>query len=255
MSETYSFSKLKSFEQCRYQYFLTYVLDPERTEEENNAFAEYGGFVHKLLERYGKGELEVFELANEYETHFFEEVLSPFPNSYGKYLGDGYYADGYKFLSEFEGYEDMDVVGIEQEVLMQINDLPTPYMFKGYIDLLYKDKDNNLIIRDWKSKSKFASKREQAEYAKQLYTYARYVKETYGVFPTAMEFYLFRTQTSIIIPFVMDDYDKTWEWVNTTISTIRETTDYPLTINRYYCENLCGYRTVCNQQTEDENGI
>ena len=54
---------------------------------------------------------------------------------------------------------------------------------------------------DHKSKGKFKSKKEQAEYARQLYVYAKYVKEKYGKFPKVLIFNMFNAGELIKIPF------------------------------------------------------
>lgn len=53
---TYSFSKLKCFYNCKYYYYLHY-FDDDGMEPESHGTSEFGRFIHKILELYGKGEL------------------------------------------------------------------------------------------------------------------------------------------------------------------------------------------------------
>ena len=96
--EKYSFSKLSSFHQCPLQYWYTYIA---REQGENNAFAQYGSFVHSLLERWGKDELAEYELLGEYEDKFFDRVTQGFPPNNYTDLSKKYYDDGVQFFFFF----------------------------------------------------------------------------------------------------------------------------------------------------------
>ena len=50
----------KLYETCRYAFY----------EEEPNAFSSFGKYVHSVLERYFKGELYAFELADVFEQEY-----------------------------------------------------------------------------------------------------------------------------------------------------------------------------------------
>ncbi len=43
-------------------------------KSENGFFGEYGSLIHKILEKYEKGELSLFELNDYYEEHFSDGV-------------------------------------------------------------------------------------------------------------------------------------------------------------------------------------
>jgi hypothetical protein len=58
------------------------------------AFAQYGLFMHKILEKYYKDELMVFELSQYYQDNFSNNVTERFaPNKYIN-LHDSYYEKG-----------------------------------------------------------------------------------------------------------------------------------------------------------------
>ena len=70
-SPVYSFSKIKTFYTCKYQYYMNYVLPIEqRPKKHENAFAQYGSFVHEILEKFFSGELAEFELTDYYAENF-----------------------------------------------------------------------------------------------------------------------------------------------------------------------------------------
>ena len=172
--ERYSFSKLTTFEQCRYQYYLNYI---EKRKGEQNAFAQYGTFAHLLLEQHAKGELAVWELLDAYTDLYDENVTLPFP--YNKYvdLAESYRHDGYEFFKTFDGLDDLDIMEVETRFAEPLDD----FLFTGVIDITYRDTDGGIVIRDWKSKSKFANKLELSNYARQPFSYALHIKNKYSV--------------------------------------------------------------------------
>jgi hypothetical protein len=76
---------------------------PAREQGENNAFAQYGSFVHSLLERWGKDELAEYELLGEYEDKFFDRVTQEFPPNKYTDLSKKYYDDGVQFFVKLRG--------------------------------------------------------------------------------------------------------------------------------------------------------
>ena len=54
---TWSFSRLNAFYNCAYEFYLHYI---ECNKSENGFFGEYGSLIHKILEKYEKGELSLF---------------------------------------------------------------------------------------------------------------------------------------------------------------------------------------------------
>lgn len=237
--EKYSFSKLSCFNQCKYQFFLKYIA---KASKENNAFAEFGKFVHEILERYAKGELAVFELSDIYKDEFCLAISENFP--YNKYtdLKEKYYIDGLNFFNSFSGLEDYEILGVEEKFKTNIDD---EFLFIGIIDLILKDKAGNLIIRDWKSKNKFKSKKEMDEYAKQLYLYSIYVKEKYGKYPDKLEFGLFRSNEIQSIDFNKNDFDNANKWMIETVKEIEQCDRFEEYTDFYYCNNLCEFRNLC----------
>jgi hypothetical protein len=143
---------------------------------------EYGAYLHQLLEKWAKGELEIFELLTEFENGYEINVPTPFPYLRNKkYMGDDYYYDAIDFFTDFDGIGDYEILGIEDHFEIQIED----FIFNGYIDLILKDKNDQLIVWDWKSKKSFKDAEEEKHYRRQLYLYSYYVKEKYGKFPSS----------------------------------------------------------------------
>lgn len=237
--ERYSFSKLSSWWTCPYGFFQRYI---EHKAGIGNAFSSFGTLVHEIMEEYAKGEIELWDLAQAYEWRFDSAVPEKFP--YNKYvdLRKTYYEQGLNFLKTFQGYEEVNILGVEEEFVLDIDD----WQFTGVIDLVFQDKDGRLIIRDYKSKAKFKNENEKAQYARQLYLYSLYVKEKYGRYPDELQFLMFRKQKDPVrIEFDVNDLEESLQWAKDTVRIIRNTFDYPAQCDEFYGENLCNHREYC----------
>lgn len=236
--ETYSFSKLSMFNTCKYGYYLTYV---EKRPGLNNAFASYGTLCHEILEQYAKGTYKLEDLASIFEWSFDVSVQEQFPPNKYADLRSSYYEDGLEFFKKFKGYDDCEILGVEEEFNINIRD----WILHGFIDLVYRDKDGKLIIRDYKSKSSFKSIIERDEYARQLYLYSLYVKDKYGEFPAELEFLMLRKNQTVKIVFDRFKLLETLDWANNTVDSIRDALDYPANLDYYFCNHICDYRNAC----------
>ena len=236
--ERYSFSKLNSWWTCPYGFKLRYI---DHLAGIGNAFASYGTFVHSLMERYAKGELEIWDMPNVYEWEFDSAVPEKFP--YNKYvvLRDSYYKQGLEYLKSFQGYDDYKILGVEENFEIKIDD----WVFVGIIDLVFEDKDGKLIIRDYKSKASFKDAKEQRDYARQLYLYSLYIKDKFGKYADELQFSMFRKQKIVPIQFDKNDLNEAKEWAKKTVRIIREAFDYPPTCDDFYADNLCNHRKYC----------
>lgn len=239
----WSFSSVNNYCTCPYGFKLSYI---EKKSKINNAFAEFGSFIHSLLERYFRGEVEFFELSQIYKDEYDVNVLHKFPDCKFCDLTEKYYKDGLSYLDSFEGLDsDLEVVGIEQKVELEINGKP----FIGYIDLILRDKtDGRYIIVDHKSKARFKSKKEREHYLLQLYLYSLHVKKIYGEYPKQLKFNMFRTKTWESEDFSEKTLQKAINWFDFTIELIKNDTDFVKMKDEFYCENLCSVREHCKKE-------
>lgn len=229
--KVWSFSSVKSFEQCPYSFYLHYV---EGEQELPNSFAQSGGYVHELLEKAYKKELYEFELADEFEAHYSENVTERFP-FYN--MAKSYYETSLEYLRTFEIDDDYDIIGVEKEIHCEIGE----YKFVGYIDLLLRDKaDGRLIIVDHKSKSAF-KKGEKEQYLLQLYLYSKKVYEEYGEYPKELWFNLYRAQKIEKVEFKEGGYSAALDWFKVAVDTILQEQEWECKPDSWYCANLCGF--------------
>lgn len=231
-TKAWSFSSVKLFATCPYAFYLRYI---KGEKESPNAFSQHGTLVHSLLERYFKGELFAFELADLFEQEYANVVTEQFP-FYNMYKS--YYDKTLQYLQNFEGI-DGEVLSVEQKLESIIGG----HKFIGYADLMLRD-DNGIVVIDHKSHAKWASKREREEYFRQLYLYAHVVKEMYGEFPRTLSFNRFRIPDEPMdsVVFRKEDYDVTLDWFKRIVDTILKEDNWECRVNDFYCKSLCGMR-------------
>lgn len=251
IQDVYSFSSINTFDQCKYQYYLNYVLPKEeRPPNEDNAFSLYGGYVHSLLEKCAKHELACYELCDKYQDEFDIAVNLDFPPNAFCDLRDSYFNDGYAFLERYEGFEDeYEILGIEQNFT---EDFGT-FKLRGFIDLILRDrKSGEITILDWKSKAKFKNKAEQRHYSYQPALYSKHIKSTYGVWPKTLRFYMFRKGNVVDIPFSQELFDEAVEWAERSIRKIEACDDWEATVDDWFCTQLCNFRKSCPYAPQED---
>ena len=265
--KTWSFSSVNSYENCPKCFYLSYLQDPY-LKKDDNAFAQWGKLGHSLFERYVDGELELYELGNTYEDEYDEAVTLKFPPNKYVDLGESYHDKGKEYFENWEGFPDAwELVASEQEIHLDIEG----NNFVGFIDLIVKDKNTGrYIIVDHKSKSKFNNEKEKEEYARQLYLYALYIKDTYGEFPSHLIFNMFRADDVVIIEFDEKELKKAVEWLKNAIENIKKDDKFldKITVlwkkkgkklkdfkkDDYFCNHLCGVRRYCLRSRDYKRG-
>lgn len=244
----WSFSRLNSWYQCKWQWYLQYI---KKVKSEQNAFAEYGTLMHETLEKFSKGDLLGFMLADYFEDNFNDVIMHDFPPNRYVNLRESYFNKGLDYLQNFEGFNTYkEIVGVEKEVNFKIND----YSFIGYIDLLVRDKDDHLQVIDHKSHNlKPRSNRKKAtkgdleldNYLKQLYLYSIPLLPEYGELPTYLNFNVFRDQLWIHEPFKKEKFKESKQWALDTIEEIKSAETFPASYDDFFCNQLCNFRKIC----------
>lgn len=275
----YSFSRLSSWETCKYAWWLNYLAeiyvckkcgrvfanDTEITVcpecgsievdyykvDRDNAFSLYGTLCHELIEKYAKHELAEYELLYEYENNFDIAVCKDFPPNAFVDLRASYYNGGYEYFSQFEGFDYITspykILGVEQEFETDFGD----FKLKGFIDLLLEDKNGTPIIVDHKSKKDIKTKADKLHYGRQTALYAKWVHDTYGKWPKELVYNLFRSQTLCRIKFTDAVYNEAVEWATRQVKEIESAMAdknfcwSPDTSSEFFCNNLCSYKEVC----------
>ena len=253
----WSFSRLNSFNNCKYEWYKHYV---ECEEPMPSFFGEFGGFCHECIEKFAKGELDIFDITDYYTDNYVYEVITPAPYNKYKDLNISYYNKGLEYFEsidlQLDGYE---ILGVEKEIQFEIGGYP----MIGFIDLLLRNEETGeIVIVDHKSstikikKNGEVSKTDMPhfeEFKKQLYLYSIPILEEYGRVDK-LRWNMFKDGNWIEIPFDEDEFKAAKEWALNTIKEIEQEKDWePFDdVNGYYCRNLCSFRDRCKYKLEKQ---
>jgi hypothetical protein len=232
----YSFSRLDKYETCPFSYHCRYNL---KLEEINNDWGVGGGYLHEAVENVLTGLI----LPSEASDYFYYSTpILSFDNMKEGY-GEKWVNGCIKFLdnlpSVFEQFEG-EVHEIEGEGLITMGGRK----LKLFADLVLFD-GKDYYIWDWKFAGLDGYKGKKLKHKmKQLFIYARYVKEKYGRYPKSMTFFMARYNEKITIPFSLKEYNKVDRWVDEVATRIENDTTWEKRPAWFFCNNLCG-QTAC----------
>lgn len=253
----YSFSKISAFRQCPMSFYLTYLENPDNDDELPGYFSQYGLLMHSILEDYYKGKLPVFCLADEWRSRYENEVLVP-PPAYPKGFGEKNYQAAVDYLDHFQGLsEGQSVLAVEKKFTIDIGG----YQIAGIADLVLGDHGmhENAIIVDHKTKSMSSMKKEYQTYRMQLYLYAIWFHEEYGIWPKLLRFNMVKDGSNIDEPFDPAMVDVTKQWFLDGIHDIEtcdtfenwqtciSDKDFDGAKEPYFCKNICGVNPSCER--------
>ena len=242
---TWSYSRIDSFEPCRYKWFLRYIDDPLGVKGKPMFYSSYGTFMHRLIERYYRGELSKDDMVLEFLTDFEDMVKGERPSND---IVHRYIQSGVAYLKSFKPFP-YNVVDVEKKVTFKA----MGHKFVGIIDYL-GEKDGELYIVDNKSRDlKPRSKRKKPTLKdqeldamlRQLYLYSVAIKQEYGKYPKALCFNCFKNGTFIEEPFDVVAYDAALRWADETIKKITNTKSFYPSIDFFFCKYLCDYSDEC----------
>ena len=246
----WSFSRVNSADKCRYAWYKTYI---EEEEGLPNAYAQFGTICHETLEKYLKGELDMFSVLDYYQNHYSDYVTCDFPKNKYVDLAEKTYLQGEEYFSninfDFDKYE---ILGVEQELNFKVGKYP----FRGFADAIYKDRETGeIILRDHKTSSftylkngGVSSKDKQhfKEFRYQELLYCIPLIEQYGRVDW-LSWNMIRDQREIKIPFDEREFDEAKEWCIKTIEELeQEVLWLPDVSSSYWCNTICQCRMACN---------
>lgn len=215
--------------------------------------------MHSIYERFYSGAMDFFDICSEYEDNYHNKVTIKFPYNRYANLNDKYYQAGLDALENVselpDGWKAIDIECFIDTIIEGVR-------FIGYADLILQNEDTGeIVVVDHKSKAKFKSKAEQAEYARQLYLYSVYVKEHYGVYPSKLVFNMFRVGETVVIDFNEEELQEAIDWFTSSVANIYMDLEFLDKIQReydqngkdllkfdrrdFFCNELCGVRTYC----------
>ena len=214
-------------------------------KKKSGFFAEFGSYIHLIMQLYLLGELKRHDLSTYYVAHFAENVRSKAPNHK---IHLNYFNQGFYYLDNID-FPKREIIGVEDEVEFTFANK----IWRGFIDVVSSD-NGQLIITDHKSRTlKPRSKRskptksdmELDDYLRQLYVYSVAVKDKYGRFPDILEFNCFRSQTMIREPFKADRLNEIESWTKKEIDQIILNDRWEPQPDYWKCNYLCDVCDDC----------
>lgn len=240
---TWSYSRLKSFESCPYQWFCKYICGDE---EEPMFYASYGSFMHRLIEDYFRGVVQKDELPFAFLSGFSSNVLGDRPSAE---IVQKYIRLGKQYFEGFNGFP-FETVSVEDEFHFDVDGLK----FVAFVDYIGR-RDGKLAIvdhksRDLKPRSSRTGKptvkdRELDEMLMQLYLYAHGVYQRFGELPKTLCFNCLKSGQLIEEPFDRRVYVQTLDWAKQRAEEIADEEDFKPNMDYFRCKYLCGLHNSC----------
>lgn len=240
---TWSFSRIRCFEQCPYQFFLSYIASVDSCHQ---FYADFGSYVHGILAKIYCGNLSSTSASRYYVDNFFKEIGGVHPS---RSIVNKFFSQGLQFILSAQKPQ-CEIIGVEKEISFHVSDVP----FTGFIDLLLRDDRGDYIIVDHKShplKQRSKRKRPTAadgeldSYLRQLYLYSAYLEQAYSALPRLLVFNCYRTGNVIIEPFSYSAYEETKEWAKSAVQKIEKNTDWSPLMDFYGCKYICNVQHEC----------
>jgi hypothetical protein len=244
----WSFSRVNASD-CKFSWYLHYIAGLEDTD---NAFAQFGTIMHETLEKFLKGELDIFDVSQYYQDHYSEIVTCNFPPNKYVDLGEKAYNAGLEYFNNIDfDFERYEILGVEKELNFKVGKYP----FHGFADAVYRDRETEeIILRDHKTssfkylKNGLISKTDAKhflDFKRQEYLYCIPLIEEYGKVDK-LTWNMVRDKRIIEIPFNEDEFKEAQEWAIEQIEAIEtEVLWLPDTSSSYFCNVLCGQRNIC----------
>lgn len=232
---TWSYSRLRVYEDCGYAFFLNYI---EEEEETKHFYAEYGSLMHRILEQFYSGAITKEQALSMFMTGFVLDL----PDEVKPSIAENYYQQGKEYLSSLAMPKEK-IIGIEEKLNFKVGD----YSFVGFVDLLLED--DGLIIQDHKSRVlKRGTKKQNEEFdsfTKQLYLYSAGIEQRYGQLPRKLRFNCFRNGTLLEEVFYKNKYEETIQWALDTIGKIKQESTWKPSLEWFKCKYICGFSDSC----------
>lgn len=248
----WSYSRLTAYEHCPYSWYRRYI---EGEAGESSFYADNGKAMHEVFDALIKGEVS-FEDAPSLYLEKYEDITTYVKQD----VMDKTFDTCINYLCNIDEniLDDYEVVGSE----IKLDFLVRGYHFTGFVDLLLRDKDGNLIVVDHKSSDPFLKKngepyaktKEQFEnYVKQLSLYCSGVFQIYGEMPTKIVFHHFKNDGKLtVVPVNERLIEDAVNWSLGIIQKIYNDETFDAKSKTGFCYRLCDYRKDCEYIWEDD---
>lgn len=248
----WSYSRLTAYEHCPFSWYRRYI---EGETGEGSFYADNGKAMHEVFDALIKGEVSFEDAPNLYLEKY--EAITTYVK---QDIMDKTFDTCINYLCNIDEnvLDDYEVVGSEIKLDFFIWD----YHFTGFVDLLLRDKDGNLIVVDHKSSDPFLKKngepyaktKEQFEnYVKQLSLYCSGISQMYGEMPTKIVFHHFKNDGKLtVIPVNERLIEEAVTWCLGVIEKIYKDETFEAKPKTGFCYRLCDYRKDCEYIWDDD---
>lgn len=233
--EYISASRLHLFNQCPQSFQLQYLEGIRDLDETTDWYANYGTLYHSIAEGIAKKEILSLDQAIQKFDKEFPACLVPDKNK------ADYYQQGKKGIEQtFKELQDIKVIGVEMEFKLYI-DFSLPPLY-GFIDLVYRDKNGKLVVRDYKTSKVYKKADMNKQY--QPYIYPLAAEQVLGETPDYFEFDFvrFQEQKQVIVNdnhIRMGKIKIKGKWKEI------QSGKFPAKYSPFFCQNFCSVRSIC----------
>lgn len=240
----FSYSAINTFDTCKLSFKMTYIDSEERM---GNAFGEFGSYIHSILEKFFKDELDLFKLVDYYKKHYKESVKCSFP-VFPPNMSDKYYEQGLEFFTNFNfDKSQYEIVYIEEKIKTEYKD----FSFVFIPDLVAKDKrTGEYVLFDYKTANLYTKdrpiKKKIEDIKKQIHLYSYFLWHTKQIEISKIYIWAIRNNKTIELPYDQFYGFNTLEWLEETVGEIKQEQEWGYDNSQpYFCQNLCSVRFVC----------
>lgn len=226
-----SASAINLFITCPTSFYLKYVLGLD-DDETDLTYANYGTLVHNINEKIANGDYFFVDDAVCDYTEGFPSTGMPY---------EGYFTEGILGIEKhWEFCEANDIIGAE----VKFNVKPFEHVppFFGFIDLVYRNKNGDLVVRDYKTGKPYDEKKIMNQI--QPYFYSEACLHIFGELPKYFEFQFprFDEVRTVVIDDEFMDFNRLkvqgiWRQI--------ENTTLKASWNPFFCSHFCSSRSSC----------
>lgn len=163
----WSFSKINTYRQCIYEYYLSRI---KKVEGKDNIYTACGAVTHSIIEDFYNGKIKYEEMADKFDSEFLDIEVSDYRFSSDEEKNDRMRKKYKECVKHFFKTHNAITTKVLLEQLIWI-DIGEGNLFYGYTDLITKDKEGNYHVIDWKTSTVYTGKKIK-ENAHQLQLYA-----------------------------------------------------------------------------------
>ncbi len=213
-TESFTYSKFHTFDQCPFKYKKLYLTEP-KPPWESSEYLDFGTFIHKMLQLYQK------RLKDTQKKKDTKWMADNFDAIYANYMGeyDKKYIDKGKEILNFAMNIDFDpvrVVAIEHKFSVRFD---KDTFINGTFDRCERPDKNMFIITDWKTGEAKPQNEMEEDLQYKIYSYA--AQQLYPLYSVYKLRWVF-LESGQVYDLDVYDKDKAKEEIQKNITALRE---------------------------------